>query len=60
MKDKGLRNGTSDVDEKGLVDAVFTWSIEDILNEDFFKDKVCISIIFLSTVLIFGLKCYSM
>lgn len=29
------------VNGRGLLDSVFSWSIEDVLNEDLYKDQVC-------------------
>jgi senataxin len=26
---------------RGLLDSVFSWSIQDVLNEDLYKDQVC-------------------
>lgn len=28
--------------DHGFVDIIFSWSLEDIFNEDLYKDKVCI------------------
>lgn len=41
------------IHHNNLVDVVFSWSFEDVLNKDLYKDKVCV-FYFPSEVFIFG------